>query len=685
MARPGDTVVAGVILESTSGWHTYWRNPGESGLATTIDWALPAGITAGEILWPVPEEHRAGGYTTYVYHDKAMLLVPLNLSSNVPAGRYDLRARVAWLECKDSCVPGESNLAAQLVVGTLLQPSPASGEIAKWKARIPRAHPGLKIASVWRCPATTNLNDLLITVAGDDRFRPANFISYAIDGIEVQPPVDTSFDPEGTVRLIKKVKRFGESFPDSISGILWRAADGSTPPAGFEVTLRPRFETATAALTPGSDTAGGGPGARRGAGALATMLGLAFLGGIILNVMPCVLPVISLKILGFVQQSRESHGRVQMLGLLYGAGVVVSFLVLAGVVIGVQEAGGAASWGMQMQNPYFRLALLLVVTLVALNLFGLFEVYFGGVVANAASGLAATGGTAGAFFNGVLATALATPCTAPFLTAALGFAFAQSSPYLIVLTFLFVALGLAAPYVVLSWKPGWLRFLPKPGPWMQRFKVAMGFPMMATAVWLFDLTAPSFGEGGILWLGLLLVVVAAGAWAWGEFVQHAGGSRSIRAAGVLGLSALACLAVLEGPLDWRHLSAKTDARVTKRARNGGIDWQPWTREAVDRARAEGRAVFVDFTARWCLTCKSNEKFAIEVEEVRAKLKSMNALALKADNTDSNPEITAELRRHGRAGVPLVVVYPRRPDRDPIVLPTVLTPGLVIEALNRAGE
>jgi len=340
---------------------------------------------------------------------------------------------------------------------------------------------------------------------------------------------------------------------------------------------------------------------------------------------------------------------------------------------------------MQMQNPHFRLALLLVVTLVALNLFGLFEVFLGGAVTGAASGLASTGGRTGAFFNGVLATALATPCTAPFLTAALGFAFVQSSPLVVFLTFLFAAFGLAAPYVVLSWQPGWLKFLPKPGPWMQRFKVAMGFPMLATAVWLLDLTALSFGDGGLLWLGLLLVVVAAGAWAWGEFVQGARSGGRVRAVLVLGLTASVSLAVLEGPLDWRHLSGRKGTRIAARAGDGAIDWQPWTRAAVERARAAGRPVLVDFTARWCLTCKSNEKFALEVQEVRAQLKSINALALKADHTDSDPEITAELKRHGRAGVPLVVVYSPRAEREPRVLPTVLTPGLVLDALRWASE
>ncbi len=249
------------------------------------------------------------------------------------------------------------------------------------------------------------------------------------------------------------------------------------------------------------------------------MLGLAFLGGLILNIMPCVLPVISLKILSFVKQSREAPGRVRQLGLIYVAGVLLSFLIMAALVIAVQQAGRAASWGMQFQNPTFLVAITILVVLVSLNLFGVFEVNLGGSVIGSAGELASRGGTAGAFFNGVLATILATPCTAPFLAPALGFAFAQP-PAIIGLMFLAIGLGLAAPYLLLSFKPAWLRFLPKPGPWMERFKIIMGFPMLGTAFWLFSLTGTHLGKSGSLWFGIFLVTLALAAWIWGEFIQR---------------------------------------------------------------------------------------------------------------------------------------------------------------------
>lgn len=685
-ARPGDTVFAGIVMESAQNWHTYWRNPGESGAATKIEWTLPSFMTAGDIMWPPPEEHVAGGLTTYVYHGKTMLIVPLFVSSNAIPGQYEVTAKVDWLECYEECVPGESTTKARLEIATERRATPDADQINDWLKRIPSRYPNLDVISYWnQNPAGDDLNELVIIVGPNTNIQPANFLVYPIDGVEVLPAVQLETTAQGETRLLKKVKLYGAGLPQTLTGILWRPGKDREHPVAVEVELKPASSSRTAATTMQPTTASGAAHVAPGIGALLAMLGLAFLGGLILNIMPCVLPVISLKILGFVQQSKESPGRVKRMGLMYGLGVVFSFLVLAGIVIAVQKAGGAASWGMQMQNPYFRFALLLVVTLVALNLFGLFEVGLGAAVPGAASSLAKKGGALGAFSNGVLATALATPCTAPFLTAALGFAFAQSSSTVILLIFTSAAIGLASPYVLLSWQPAWLRFLPKPGPWMERFKVAMGFPMLATAVWLFDLTAPSFGDGGILWLGLLLVLVGVAAWVWGEFIQRSIGQRKIAPRIAVLICLAACGAILEGPLDWRHLNEHPATVTARQNTKGGIDWQPWSREAVEKARAEGHPVLVDFTARWCLTCKSNEKFAIETSEVREKLRLINAVAFKADNTDPNPEITAELKKHGRAGVPLVVVYPRRSDQPPIVLPTVLTPGLVLDALELAGK
>ena len=409
------------------------------------------------------------------------------------------------------------------------------------------------------------------------------------------------------------MEKSGGDWPAKISGLLvGKVVDDSA--VAYEVTLSP------------APAAASGTPATKPTGSKLSLLGALFgalLGGFILNVMPCVLPVISLKILSFVNQSKEEPRRVRQLGLLYALGVLVSFLVMAGFVIGVQQAGKLASWGMQFQNPIFLVAITTLVTLVALNLFGLFEVTLAGSAMGAAGNLAAKEGNSGAFFNGVLAVVLATPCTAPFLGAALGFAFAQP-PALIVLIFLTVGVGLALPYVILSWSPGLMKFMPRPGAWMEKFKIAMGFPMLATAIWLYSLATPNFGKKAAFWLGLFLVLLALAAWIWGEFIQR-GRKRKALAVGVI-LLALASSGYC--------LTQMKDSET----------WQPWSAEAVARARAQGRPVFVDFTADWCAICQVNKRTSIDVAEVQAKLKEINAVFLIGDYTREDNAITAELKK-----------------------------------------
>jgi thiol:disulfide interchange protein len=323
-----------------------------------------------------------------------------------------------------------------------------------------------------------------------------------------------------------------------------------------------------------------------------------------------------------------------------------------------------------------------LVTLVALNLFGLFEVTLGGRTMQAAGDLASKEGGTGAFFNGILATALATPCTAPFLAVALGFAFAQP-PHIIVLMFLVMGFGLAAPYLLLSWFPQWLKVLPKPGAWMEKFKIAMGFPMLAVSLWLLSLTASHFGSSGPLWVGLFLVVLALAAWIWGQFVQRGSKHRGFAIAIAALLILVGYRIALEKELDWRH-PAEVAAGGLK-IQKGGIPWEAWSTEAVAQARGAGRVVLVDFTADWCVTCQANKKSSIEISSVREKLKQIDAIALIGDYTLKDPRITEELKRFQRAGVPLVLVYPKNPNAEPIILPGILTPGIVLDALEKASR
>jgi thiol:disulfide interchange protein DsbD len=666
-------------------WHTYWKNPGEAGMATKIEWQLPPGVTAGETQWPLPEKLPPAEVTTYGYNNEVVLLVPLKLGAGLKPGPLDLKANVTWLECKEECVPGRANAEATLIVGNETRISTEAATIDLWKRKVPQPGESLQASAGWEKAASGDTRPLILAWSAPDKTAQADFFPYANDNFDVQAATENIPARAGYIRLRKSVQKFSGDWPKEISGVI--VIKNSNSRTGFEVKLTvsdnpPAGETISAQTPPASST---GVPPVRVAGetpALPLMLLYAFIGGLILNIMPCVLPVIALKILGFIKHAQHQPGRVRALGLVYAAGVLVSFLALAAVVIGVKAAGHHAGWGMQFGNPEFIVVLTTLITLVALNLFGVFEVTLGGHALSAAGQLASRQGAPGAFFNGLLATALATPCTAPFLAPALGFAFAKDSS-VIVLIFLFVGLGLAAPYVVLSWNPAWLKLLPKPGAWMERFKIAMGFPMLLTAVWLFNLAADDYGSN-VLWLGVFLVLLAFAAWIFGEFVQRGRTGKGVAVAIVLILLIGGYAFALENQLHWREPMAVATAGSLPESPDG-IDWQPWTPEAVTKAQGEGRPVLVDFTANWCLTCQVNKKLAIEIPSVRQKLKEINAVALVGDYTHFPDNITAELNRYTRAGVPLVLVYPKEVDAQPIVLPTVLTPGVVLNALDHAAK
>jgi thiol:disulfide interchange protein DsbD len=702
-ARPGDIVLAGVDLKMDPGWHTYWKNPGAAGYATKIEWQLPPSVTAGEIQWPLPEKLPPADVTTYGYDNEVILLVPLKLASDLKPGPLDLKAKVSWLECKEACVPGSGSVEATLNIGDETKDSASAALIRSWQNKVPKPLTNLIIHAWWEKSANGDTRPLIIEWSAFPSNQPqtssvrlvtegADFFPDASDNFEIQPATENLSTSPLDVLWRKAVKKFEGDWPKEISGVLviqdgiWHGGHEIKLPVSGQApageTILPESRTGILPVSNFSEKSdrnmetGGTP-------VLPLMLLYAFIGGLILNIMPCVLPVIALKILGFVGESRSDPRHVRKFGLVYALGVLVSFLALAAVVIGVKSAGHHAGWGMQFGSPVFVVCLTTLVMLVALNLFGVFEVTLGGRALNAAGGLASKHGAAGAFFNGVLATVLATPCTAPFLSIALGFAFAQKAP-VILLMFLAVGVGLAAPYVVLSWNPAWLKFLPKPGAWMEKFKIAMGFPMLATAVWLFNLAAGSYGKP-VLWLGVFLVMVAFAAWIFGEFVQRGRTRKGLALVIALILLIGGYAYALENQLRWREPMTASDTTGSLKESAEGIDWQRWNPEAVAIARADGYPVLVDFTADWCLTCQVNKKTSIEIPSVRAKLKSMNAVALLGDYTRFPDNITTELNRFSRAGVPLVLVYPKDAAAPPIVLPEILTPGIVLNALDRAAR
>jgi thiol:disulfide interchange protein len=652
IARPGETVLVGVHLKMEPGWHTYWKNPGEAGMATKIVWHLPQGVTAGDIQWPLPEKLPPAEVTTYGYENEVMLLVPLKLAPDVKPGPLALSAKVSWLECKEQCIPGDGTVQATLNVGAETKAATNAALLKEWQGKLPRTDKIFSFKVHWEKKVNDDTRTLVIegmpTAAdknlavekGDFFSDPSN--DYEIQGATEKLPFSSGFAFRKTVKKI-------EQWPAKISGVV--VIEGNGQRNGFELN-EAITEANAAAAAPTKP--------------LGQMLLYAFIGGLILNIMPCVLPVIALKILGFVGDARSNPRRVRNLGIVYTLGVLVSFLALASVVIGLKAAGHKAGWGLQFSNPQFVAALTILVFLVALNLFGVFEVNLGGRAMGAAGELASKHGVAGAFFNGILATVLATPCTAPFLSIALGFAFAQSTA-IILMVFLSVGIGLALPYLVLSFQPAWLKFLPKPGAWMEKFKILMGFPMLATGVWLLSLASGSSDKSKFLSYGLFLVALAMGVWIWGEFVQR-GTKRK-------GLAAAASILVL----------AVGGAFAFSPNHGGEIEWQAWSSAAVAKAQSEGHPVLVDFTADWCLTCQVNKKVAIEVPSVRNKLKEIGAVNLVGDYTLQPAAMTDELNRYQRAGVPLVLVFPGKPDAQPVVLPEVLTSGVVLSALDEASK
>ena len=709
-ARPGDIVWAGVDLKMDSGWHTYWKNPGDSGIATQIKWQLPPGVTAGDVQWPLPHKLPPIDVTTYGYEDEVMLLVPLTLASNLNPGTLTLSADVTWLECQDQCVPGSATVQAKLTVGNETTPSADAAMIESWKNKTPKPANDYSLQAWWEKVASDGTRPVVITaeqkiITKASLYDSVDFFPEANDNYDVQSATEVIAKSSADLSLRKTVKKYSGDWPKEISGVFVMQA--GTNRHGIKVTV-PVAEHATAQAAISSmgmaANSTSTPLIGNAASSSATptnlidqpiksiwlALGSAFLGGLIMNIMPCVLPVIALKILGFVNEANSDPRRVRFLGSIFALGVMVSFLTLAALIIGLKAAGHNVLWGVQFGNPIFLAGLAIVITLVSLNLFGVFEVTLSGRAMDTAGELASRHGASGAFFNGVLTTTLATSCTAPVLASALGFAFVQPAG-IIVLIFCFVGLGLVAPYILLSWNPALLKFLPKPGGWMEKFKIAMGFPMLATVIWLLYIASATYGRD-VAWLGGFLVVVALAAWIFGEFVQRGRGHKAIAAIIALLLLGGGYLQIMERELHWRTFTTETAASNASPEKNRTVDniaevinWQPWSPEAIAKAQAAGQPVLVDFTADWCINCQYNKKTSIEIPSVIKRLKELNAVTLVADYTRTPDNITRELQRFGRAGVPLVLVYPKEPNGNPAALPALLTPGIVLAALDKAAQ
>jgi len=675
-ARPGSKLKAAIRINLTNSWHAYWRNPGFAGQPPSVNWIKPNGIEISQAEWPVPEKIEQHGFYSYIYSNEVIILFPVQIAPDQPAGNVEIIANVDWLECKDMCVSASGKASANLKIGDQLVESKSNYLFREWEKRLPINNPGLPIKAFIQRENQSSF----VVIAFTNQSSPVLIDFYQYPEQTIKLSDKTTYFVSDTAKGIKKrIESDTQVTSIDLYGLLVLKKAENDPKEYYEIKIQTSEvnNQAQASSIPGLVSKQGR--SFTGPGLLLLNFFLGIIGGVILNFMPCVLPVIALKILGFIQQSGHDNRSVRLHGIVFSLGVLVSFIILALIIIFVQQTGKSVGWGMQFGNPRFIVVLTLIISLVAFNLFGLFEITISGKVLNGAVELSSKKGLVGAFFSGILATVLATPCSAPILGSALGYALVQPG-FVIIIIFLSIAIGFALPYLLLCFNPSWLRLLPKPGLWMEHFKKAMGFPMLATSVWLYVICFSFYGKKN-LWLGLFIVLLAFLCWFYGTFIQQGQARKNIKMILVLLVLLVGYFTMLEQKMDWRYAGSENNHDHS--AKTSKIDWKPWSNDAVAQARKEGKIVLIDFTADWCLTCQFNKKFALEVPSVISIISNRNVETFLADYTKTPPEITQELKKFGKAGVPLVIVYPPGDQENALVLPELLTPSAVISAIEKA--
>jgi thiol:disulfide interchange protein/DsbC/DsbD-like thiol-disulfide interchange protein len=646
---PGENWV-GLRLRPEPGWHVYWRNPGDSGIPSRLDWQLPEGVAAGEIQWPYPHPESLGELTNYGYSDETLHLVLLNIAPDLPAGPLALRASASWLACKDICVPGKAELSLQLPLAA--QRGAADPD---WAHLFAKARAELPQPATWPAQFAVDGDDvsLQISSAELDGAQQVTFFAYANDLVNHAAPQRIAAVP-GTLRLSQQVSPYFVAAPAQVDGVLVVTRDGATrafeiSAAAGEVAVVPGPGLVAAPAHRSADEGAPPP-------ALALVLLFALIGGLILNLMPCVFPVLSLKAIALMKHGGDAPERRRQTHA-YTAGVIASCVLVAAAMLGLRSAGEAVGWGFQLQSPAFVALMAYVLFALGLSLSG--AVHFGVGLMNLGSGLAQKPGLSGAFFTGVLAVVVASPCTAPFMGTALGYAMTQPA-WVALLVFATLGLGLALPFLLLGWFPQLAALLPRPGAWMERFKQFMAFPLYLSVVWLLWVLARQTDPQTLARALLGLVAIAFVLWLWPSRGVLAASAKLVALAAAVGLA----------------LMPPAPAAVATAAAAGT---EPWSSERVAELRANGRTIFVDFTADWCLSCKVNERVALESDKVQRAFAEHQVAFLVGDWTRADPLITAELARFGRNGVPLYLVYVN--GGEPKVLPQLLTPEIVLAALR----
>ena len=692
---PGGSQEVGLLLTIEENWHVYWINAGDSGQPPHITWTLPPGITAGPMQFPIPERLPLGPLMDFGYEDIVAFPVTIAAASNVKPGPVHLDAQVDWLVCAKVCIPGKAHLGLDLTAqpgAPRIDQEAKVGALGQNMGLIPGPlPPGAKIT------VKGGAQDFVLTFTDGQREEKAEFYPYpveatATDKAPADPIVyaaDQKIEPLND-GLRMRVKRSPEltTLPPTLHGLLrlsdTQAFEFTAPVVPGEVAGA--SGGATSSATPTS-SGNGAEGATTSVTALGA-IGLAFVGGIILNLMPCVFPVLFLKGLALVQSSTQERAHLRRHGLVYGLGILVSFWTIVAVLLILRATGSHVGWGFQLQSPVFIAVLASFMFFFALSLAGQFDI--GLSLTSVGGELAQKQGYAGSFFTGVLATVVATPCTAPLMGAAIGFALAQTAVVTFAV-FTALALGLAAPYVLLSWHPAWARMLPRPGAWMELLKQFTAVPLFGTAIWLVWVYGQLYSaELGVSEVALLLacfLLLAVGGWALGKWPAQWGSGIAaivlIVLALAIPLSQVKDAAAAEGSA--QSSAAPGSTAVSGGAKDAGLVWSAYSQQALASARSAGHPVFIDFTAAWCLSCKFNEGVVLRAADVENALRTHNVTLLKADWTKYDPEITRQLAAVHRSGVPTYVIYPAAVASAADVLPEVLTKGLVLSAIERDAQ
>jgi thiol:disulfide interchange protein DsbD len=656
----GKPFTVGLLLRMAPGWHTYWKFSGDAGLPTELKWKLPPGWKVGDIQWPIPlKTIDPGDIETYGYENEVLLIQEITPPSKLDDSSAKLSTEANWLVCEKICIPGSATLQLDLPVASTSQPA-NTDVFARYRRLLPQNLPGPNVA---RADWSRVGSDLRLKITGETlaKYPAVDFFPLPEQETIVGHPAVQSRDNNEIVFRIPL-----ESAPKNLSSlaglVVFAQQPNSDDRAAWQITSAPALSASR-------------PAPARG---IFTFLLFGFLGGIILNLMPCVLPVISLKIFGFVQQAGQSRQKIFRSGIAFTIGIFAWFIALAVLLIALKGAGRDVTWGgFQFTNPYFVLALSVIVLVFALNLFGVFEVSLPQSVTRGLLSTSERKDLLGSFFQGVFATVLATPCTAPFLGTALGFAFTQSAAIILAM-FIAIAAGMSAPYLLLSAQPAWLRFLPRPGPWMVHVKQFMGFLLLATLLFLLYVVGAQRGLEGAIWASCFLLVISVACWMKGAFVVPT--ASAVKRIVVLVLMLLLVIGSGVYFIGDKFQSAKI-ASADSQIRG---DWQPFTPERLQAELDQGRTVFVDFTAAWCLTCKFNEASVLEAQDVREAFQRHGIVKLKADWTNGDPVITKLLQHFGRPGVPLYVLYPAK-NEEPIVFPEVLTKSMILDKLETVAR